>query len=86
MIERTTVDIVRDLLDDVKHNEWTEYFDWNHNRSYVTCSYCRAPKVSKGEEGHEKDCYLLELIKAAEGFINVEEDLLNEKEVPNDIG
>ena len=83
---RTTVDIMRDLLEVVQEKEFTTEqvrcsrsccYDW-----WTSCSECSAREEGyKEPEKHDDDCKLAALIKEAEGFIKVEEDILDEQEV-----
>lgn len=85
---RTMVDIVRDLLEMVKEKEFTTdqvrcsrscCYEW-----WTSCSECSAKEEGyKEPEKHDDDCKLAALIKEAEGYLNVEEDLLLEQEVPS---
>jgi hypothetical protein len=92
VVPRTNADILRDLLDRVKENEWVEQYtrcgrgccgDWT-----TECPSC---KVEQGDDyrsetyrQHKPGCQLAALILEAETYLSVEEKLEAEREAAED--
>lgn len=83
---RTTVDILRDLLEHVRENEWQEKYtlyscgccgEWE-----TKCRVCDACAGEYGDDNyrsHNPECKLAALILEAEAFLTVEGEICSKE-------
>ncbi len=73
---RTNLDIIRDLLSFVENNQWQER-EVGCGRGCCSKWKTLCPECDQEEEkGHGEGCRVAKLIKEAEAFIIVEEELV----------
>jgi hypothetical protein len=80
---RTTKNIVGDLLEFALEHEWIERYNSRWNKWSIRCDECDADRGEFGEEDYEKHdpgCKLAALIKEAEAYIRVENEIEEESE------
>jgi hypothetical protein len=80
---RTTKNIVEDLLQFALEFEWVDEYHSRWDEWSTRCPSCYADQGKFGEEDYEKHdpgCKLVALIKEAEAYIRVENEIEEESE------
>lgn len=88
---RETADIVRDLLEFAQSQEWEAQINIGcscHGDYRMGCPSCHALEnpahtthSDREPRSHEPDCNLARLIREAEAYLEVEDDLAREREL-----